>query len=223
MNQALASRTEPSVKRSLDAARRGRRADQSGRGSPQRLRVLRRDPRQRLLDQARAGEQAERDILVSFDLLGQVTAPGAEVVDPGFDREDLRTHRRDRDLRAPAVVHQRLHRHPRPGAVLRATVEHVRGNGVGAVGVDVRLDHGTLTDHALRRKAPLIYLRPHAFDHHTPQERLRPVRRCLRRLRSSYGHARAARGGPAASRRLLAHGLATVGVWIVAFVTGHIG
>jgi hypothetical protein len=214
------------VKRSLNLSYCGCRAQQRRGGPPQRLDVLRQDPRQRFLDQARADDQVERDALPRFDFRCQVPTPGAEEVDPGFDRENMRRHLRNGDVRAPAVVHQRFHRHPRPSAVLRATVEHISGDGVGTICVDVRLNQRTLADHALGREAPLIDLRPHAFDDNAPPHRqLSAV--AHRRRREGHGRAGgrwtgAAGGRPAAGRCLPARGLATVGVWIVAFATGHI-
>src|SRR5439155_17920984 len=99
-------------------ARRGgrRRSRRVGVWSPQRRgefpqsrRVGRRavGARRGLLDHAGAGLELDLHVLSRLQALGELLAPGLEVVDPGLDGESIVAELRDRELPTPAVIDQR--------------------------------------------------------------------------------------------------------------------
>src|SRR5260370_311468 len=72
-------------------------------------------PLARLAHQAGPHPQVEPDLLAGLDPLGQVAAPGPEVVDPGGHAVEPAAERRGAELAAPAVIAKRLHRPLAPG------------------------------------------------------------------------------------------------------------
>ena len=107
-------------------------------------------------------DQAGADLEVRFfdhvgvALLRQPEPPGGEVVDPAFDREREPSDVGDGELSPPAVVDHGLHGHPPPGRLPAALVADVGGDGVVAVGEDVRLHRHHVADDALRRETSVV-------------------------------------------------------------------
>src|SRR5207247_1661984 len=112
-----------------------------------------------------------------------------EGVHPALDREDVAADLCDRELAAPAVVAQELHRSLAPVRRRRMPEPENRGERVMAVGEDVRLDRDGLPDDPLGRESTAVDLGHHRLDGDAPA----PVG-----LRRGRGRRRAARSRYAA-------------------------
>src|SRR5690606_30411938 len=74
----------------------------------------------------------------------------------------------DLEARAPAIVHERLHRRFSPLGVAGPAVLQPASDPVMAVRKNVRLDVDDVADDSLHPEAPAIDLRAHGLDDDTP-------------------------------------------------------
>ena len=118
----------------------------------------------RLLDEQAALGELEGDGHARGPLLGDLVAPRGEEIAPGDDGVAIECVVGELEGAAPAVVVDGAHRRLAPRAVAVPPVKQRRIDLVVAVAEDVGLDHQLVPDRALHREAPVIDLRPHAFD-----------------------------------------------------------
>src|SRR6185312_17224735 len=97
--------------------------------------------------------QVEFDVLARFEFLTQTLSPALEVVHPPGDREDVAAEGLCGELRLPAVVAHGAHGHCVPVLCPFVAIEEDCGDGIMAVGKDVRLNGYAFADCALGRKS----------------------------------------------------------------------
>ena len=114
--------------------------------------------------EVRADDQLLAHVLAGVEPLAHIALPGREAVGPGHDRERVAADDLQLDLRAPAVVAQRVHRDERRRGGAWRQVLHADQHDVVAVDERVGLDDQPVTDDAFDREAAAVDDRGHVLD-----------------------------------------------------------
>src|SRR6185312_14558388 len=88
--------------------------------------------------QRRALLQLDLDVQPRLVFLSEPASPALEVIDPGFDREEVAAERLDGELALPAVVAEEAHRHAVPLLFAFVPIQQRCGNCIVAVSEHVR-------------------------------------------------------------------------------------
>ena len=151
-------------------------------------------PGLRRLDQLPALGQFQRQRQAGGVFLGDFAPPRGEEIAPRNQREAIAADRVERGDAAPAVVVDDAHRHFAPVLAIGGAHEECGGDGVMAVGEDVRLDDEGLANQSLGVEAAGIDFRGNRLDGDAiggkGQQRLGGGRNSMNRGPFGLGHLR---------------------------------
>ena len=134
-------------------------------------------------DEFRRARKLDADILLRIEFLGEVPAPGLQMVHPGFDGVAMTSQPVRIETSTPTIVAEQGHWRALPVRSALGAVQQIARHAVVPVGKDIRLDRDAIAEDALHREAPAVDLRGHVLDHHPARARI-----------DKGGHGRSTRG-----------------------------